>query len=288
MVERIANNASTTLNGSISNSTTTVVVTSAVGFPTAGNFRAIVGGELMLVTGVSGNTFTVTRGIESTGATSHASGVNITHIITAGSMMQLLAESNPGPTTTLTTSDFSQINFSDAIATNGTGSVLLELPAQTGSPQFQWLSRAWTTGTITLCFDAFFPGKHLMNEVLFGFGFLETATNKVSWIGTNSDETDCRKFWMGYSQLPYYSFASGEQSLIPIPPRFWVRITNDGTNLTFKVSYNGLDWSTLHTELVTYYATTAYDAWCFGGIAYQNSTAWPSIFLRLLSCVEAP
>jgi hypothetical protein len=288
MTERISNNASTTLNGTINNSTTTIVVTNATGFPPSGNFRIIIGGELMLVTGVSGNTFTVTRGIEGTAPASHASGLNITHILTAGSMFQLLAENGGGPTTTLTVSDFTQHNFTDAITTNGTGSVLLEIPAQVSGGQYQWLTRPWTTGSVTLCFDQFFPGKHLMNSVVWGIGFLETSTHKVACLGTNSDETDTRKFWSFNTQLPYYSYASGEQSLIPIPPRFWMRISNDGTTVMFEVSYNGVDFARLHSELVSDYATSAYNAWCFGGICYQNSTDWPSIKLRLLSCVEAP
>lgn len=90
MAELLANNASTTLNGGINNSTTSVVVTSATGFPVTGNFRVIVDSEIMLVTGVSGNTFTVTRGVESTGAVSHSSGANITHILTAAGLAQFI------------------------------------------------------------------------------------------------------------------------------------------------------------------------------------------------------
>lgn len=82
--EKFANNAQTTLNGTINNSTTSVVVTSATGFPSSGNFRIRVGDEIMLVTAVSGTTFTVTRGSESTSAVSHISGVTVTHIITKG------------------------------------------------------------------------------------------------------------------------------------------------------------------------------------------------------------
>jgi hypothetical protein len=86
VTEQFVNNASSTLNGSITNSATSLIVTSASSFPTSGNFRIIVDNEIMLVTAVSTNTFTVTRGYESTTGVSHNSGVPVTHIFTAGAL----------------------------------------------------------------------------------------------------------------------------------------------------------------------------------------------------------
>jgi hypothetical protein len=85
-VEQFANNASSTLNGAINSSVTSLVVTSATGFPTVGNFRLLIDSEIMLVTAVSGTTFTVTRGIEGTAAASHSNGATVTAILTAGSL----------------------------------------------------------------------------------------------------------------------------------------------------------------------------------------------------------
>lgn len=70
MSEYLANNAITTLVNSINSSITSIVVASASGFP-AVNFRIVIDEEIMLVTAKSGNTFTVTRGVESTTAISH-------------------------------------------------------------------------------------------------------------------------------------------------------------------------------------------------------------------------
>lgn len=92
--EQYANSAKTTLNGAINNSTTTVIINSATGFPTSGNFRILVEAEIMLVTAVSGNTFTVTRGVESTTGASHADGLNVTHILTSASLKALFAQFN--------------------------------------------------------------------------------------------------------------------------------------------------------------------------------------------------
>lgn len=92
-MEQYANNASTTLNGAIDNSTTSVVVSSATGFPSSGDFRIKIDNEIMLVTGVSGTTFTVTRGVESTAAASHGNGVDVHHILTKASLLKLIEES---------------------------------------------------------------------------------------------------------------------------------------------------------------------------------------------------
>lgn len=91
-IELFVNNARTTLNGSITNSATTLVVTDASAFPTSGNFRLLIDSELMLVTGVSGTTFTVTRGAESTTAASHTSGVTIACILTKGALDNLRSD----------------------------------------------------------------------------------------------------------------------------------------------------------------------------------------------------
>jgi hypothetical protein len=94
-IEQFANNAASTLSSSINNSVTSLTVASAAAFPAAGNFRIIVDAEIMLVTAVSTNTFTVTRAQEGTTATSHTSPAAVTHILTAGGLLQGIADGHP-------------------------------------------------------------------------------------------------------------------------------------------------------------------------------------------------
>lgn len=87
-VELLGNLGESTLSAAItSTSATTLTVTSATPFPAAvtgtSQFRVIVDSELMIVTNVSGTTFTVTRGAEGTTAATHSSLAPITHVITA-------------------------------------------------------------------------------------------------------------------------------------------------------------------------------------------------------------
>lgn len=91
-MELFANKPESTLAGSITNSATTLAVASASTFPTGGTFRIAIGDELMVVTAVSGTTFTVTRGAEGTTATSHTSGVTVSGVLTAGALAQYRAD----------------------------------------------------------------------------------------------------------------------------------------------------------------------------------------------------
>ena len=77
----VANGAvTTTLNGAINASTTTVVLTNAAQFPSTGTSFVLIGTEMIQYTGVSGNTLTgVTRGARGTTAASHSDGVTVTN-----------------------------------------------------------------------------------------------------------------------------------------------------------------------------------------------------------------
>ena len=82
LLEQFVNNAITTLDGSINSIVTTIDVADASLFPSTGNFRIVIDDELMLVTGVAGTTWTVTRAIESTIAGSHFDGDDVTDTAT--------------------------------------------------------------------------------------------------------------------------------------------------------------------------------------------------------------
>jgi len=70
----------TTLNGGIDASTTTIVLTSAVQFPSAGTSFVLIGTEMIQYTGISGNTLTgVTRGARGTTAATHSDGATVTN-----------------------------------------------------------------------------------------------------------------------------------------------------------------------------------------------------------------
>lgn len=91
--EVFANQPTTTLAGPQGTATTTWTVASSLTFPAAStgvsqfhiaDTATAASSELILVTNVSGSTWTVTRGAESTTPQSHAAGATITQVVTAG------------------------------------------------------------------------------------------------------------------------------------------------------------------------------------------------------------
>ena len=76
----VANPQTTTLNGAINSSTTTIVLTSSTNFPSTGTNHILIGTEEISYTGISGNTLTgVTRGVRNTTAATHSDGATITN-----------------------------------------------------------------------------------------------------------------------------------------------------------------------------------------------------------------
>ena len=99
-----ANCASSTINqsGGLNSSDLTVIISDVSSFPTSGDFLSTMWNEstfpdpcddpkaeIVKVTGVSGNTFTIERGQEDTTGKAHANGQTIAMLITAGTFEEL-------------------------------------------------------------------------------------------------------------------------------------------------------------------------------------------------------
>lgn len=82
---RYTNNPTTTLNGGIDNVVTTIVVTSALGFPNPGPYRVLIDNEIIQIGGGYGTTSWTNciRGAEGTSAASHSNLAPVTLIATA-------------------------------------------------------------------------------------------------------------------------------------------------------------------------------------------------------------
>lgn len=93
--EQFTNGPSTTLASTILLGATSLTVNDATGFPTTGNFRIRIDSEIILVTAVSGTTFTITRAQEGTTAAGHSGGATVTHVLTAGAL-EAFREDNIG------------------------------------------------------------------------------------------------------------------------------------------------------------------------------------------------
>jgi hypothetical protein len=95
----VANNAQTTLNGTITSAQTTITVADVSLFPTA-PFRITVDAEIMEVSSVNAGAkqFTVLRAQEGTAAAVHNSGVFVENRWTKGTYDELVAAINEART----------------------------------------------------------------------------------------------------------------------------------------------------------------------------------------------
>jgi len=87
--EEFTNDATTTLAAAVASGDLSIDVASATGFPTGPQFRVRVDSELLLVTALSGTTWTVERGWEGTTAAAHSTGADVTLVVTAEVMTEI-------------------------------------------------------------------------------------------------------------------------------------------------------------------------------------------------------
>lgn len=127
---RANDNASTTLNGSVTASDTTWVLADGSVFPSEGDFFLVCEGEIVLATARTTNTITVTRAQGGTTNVAHASGKTVRTIVTKEDIEGRLIENNllraapygvimTQAGTILTASDFTELN-------SGTGSSIVD------------------------------------------------------------------------------------------------------------------------------------------------------------------
>lgn len=167
-IEQFANNPVGTLNGAINNSVTSLVLSLIGNFPTSGNYRIKIDNEYMLVTGVSGTTLTVTRGIEGSSAASHVDQSAVYGVLTA------LALTTAFPQLGV------QNTFVDGqIIQSGSGHIGVDIKANGADI----IDLRDSSGTIRSSFDSSAYG--FVHQFTFGLALgtlATTGTDKTNWL----------------------------------------------------------------------------------------------------------
>ncbi len=130
--EQFSNFALSTLSNPLTSSSTTLTLSSTQNFPTVAPFRLTIQDsetstpEIVYVTAVSGNTYTITRGYEGTTAVAHVAGAEVANFVTAGDISDIY----PGvqPTVTSCPSSF-QGSYSVVQVNQSAGSCAITGPS---------------------------------------------------------------------------------------------------------------------------------------------------------------
>lgn len=279
--EQYGNNAVTNLNGTINDSTTSVVVDSVSQFPSDGNFHIKIDNELMLVTSISSLTFTVVRAAENTVAAFHSDNSEVALIVTKESFQRLAAdhipffgfEGTPGPLnsmtddsgTDLTSSDFAWINQGSATITDlGTSAgLLLKPPVGTGS-NLRIFKKSAPSTPYTV-YGAFSINLTIGSSVSHGgLCFRESGTGKVKLFALSSEDiagvdTPSQMGVGNYNSPTSFNSWDREADIGWNPHLTWLEMTDNGTNLIFRFSSNGLEFQEFHSETRGTFFTTAPD-----------------------------
>ncbi len=275
--EKFINAATTTLDGAINDSVTSITVTDGSIYPSEGDYRLSLEDEIVLVTHRATNVLTVVRGVDGTASASHSDDITIFVIITQGAIDQYVKDfidphafDRTGAHrlldingNTLTTSDFTELNV-------GTGTV--------SDDTWGGISHAMQFGATTniRLIHKSAPSTPYVVEahILHGFGLNASSSDNVNGIGWRESSSGKLTF-LGY-HIQFGSFvvrtdsptASGPASTTgpdtPARNDYWLRIEDDGTNLAYKVSADGLNYFEFHTELRGFHFDTGPNQliWC--------------------------
>lgn len=259
--ETLINNWQDQLNGSISDSATTITVDDATGLPTSGYFRVKIHNELILCDGRSGNDLSVVaRGLEGTAAAPHADNSAIVAVLTAGGLQRFLLdhrgvafqedstyrtvahqrfldESND----VLTVSDFTWVNQGGATATDINGAIYMTVPDE-ANPNLRMLVLPVPSA----------PWRALVKVNLgVGMGSLNNQGTQAGLILRESSSGKLITATARYGgRLAFLRFTNPttfdaviDTNLSFHENSIWLRIDDDGTNLAMRASDLGIGFT---------------------------------------------
>jgi len=283
MTERFSNQAVTTLSAAITMTTaTSCSVIDATAFPTSGNFRIKIDGEILLVTGVAGATFTIARGMEGTTPATHAAGASVIHLLTRGGLEARVANrfvsdlyaNKPtagvkgrlflptdglfleyddgsawhkyGPCRRLKAppeTGWTWVNQGTATATFTGSAVLVEDPADSNGSEYRLLLRPLSSGATKVVAALSFNG-------------ISSDSPRIGFCMRNPVDEDFTLWGLYHgttygSYVHYVHFSSlttveNEPTFggRPFPPQnlFWFKFDWSGDNKTYYFSMDGLNW----------------------------------------------
>jgi hypothetical protein len=275
--EQFANNASSTLNGAINNSVTSITVTDGSSFPSVGNFRLVCESEIMICTARSGNTLTVQRGQEGTTAASHADTTAIIHILTKNSFAQAFSDrvvidtwanlpsaglagrkfiATDSPLSALddgaawhyfcngfkvtppSLGDFSWVNQGTASSDTTKGGVIIKDAAGGGAHNIRALVKSIPSAPYTIVIG--FYGWFMLGQFsLLGPVWRNSSSGKIDMIRIGNDNTNLNFLWEHFDNATTHNSNVVQSQMNENGGQpFFIKLEDDNTNLKVYFSNN--------------------------------------------------
>lgn len=254
--ERWSNSATSTLNGAITAGATSLTITSGTTFPSSGDFRIVIGTEIILVTVVSGSTWTITRGQEGTTAAAHSNGATVELYLTSGSLdrsyqdgfrladypkNRLLDEG-----VTVTESSFTWLNQGSATCADADdGGLRMTMPQESFDLRGKYVTAPATPWKVTAFVQLGFGFKTWDGSGGSSCGIIgrESSTGKLYYL---LGRTDIHALWRMTNTSTFS--ADVDTFLENNESDFWLQLEDDGTDIKGHVSKNGYDWEEAFNE----------------------------------------
>ena len=303
MVKQIQhlNRAFTTLNETLTGSDTTITVTDGSVFPTDGDFYIAIGNELILVTARSTNDLTCVRGVEGTGGQTHANGDYVFAIATQEAFNQWAEEAMARPFrewnvghkimdssgVKLTSSNFTQGNWDSSTVTDNTwGGITIFADVDAASLELRTLFR-------TAPATPYQVTAHIQTPAGSGTGTASTtAMAGIAFrdsVGTGQMEVYGIRAESAFNHWHFTDWTAFDSSVAAVSGMNhrkdgWLRMRDDGTNLTGWCSVNGMNWVQISQIGRTSFLTNAPNQICFW--AHNGLTSGPKRPSTLLAWYE--
>lgn len=292
--EQFVNNAQTALDGGINASVTTITVTDGTVFPSDGDFRArIAESEVVLVTGRSGNDLTVVRGQDGTTAASHSTGASVDVPITANALKTYIDDAAGGVTgrqpsrlldvsgNVVNAASFTGVNMGTAsVADDSSGGITMTDPQTTGGNRLQVKTAPSTPYKITAKFVAGIGVRWGTAGTIFGLLFRESSTQE--FMLNYYEPNDMTHVGQYDNATTFNSFLVGELNTDGDSTWIWQQIEDDGTDLFFRISHDGINFLEVGSPSRTAFMATGPDqvGWSL------NSRGEANKLLHLKSWIE--
>lgn len=294
--EKFLNDASTTLNGAINQFVTSITVSDGSVFPSEGDYRLSLNDEIVLVTHRATNVLTVIRGVDDTVAAQHTDTTSLFAIFTQGAIDKYVKDfidPNAFDRTgvhrlldingnTLTKSDFTELNVGTGTVSDDTWGGLTHAMQFGAQPNVRAIFKSAPSTPYVL--EAHILTGLDANEAAENanmLGFRESSSGKLSFISYHYSTNA----FVQYVNNPTTSGPPNAPTTPDVPARadYWLRIENDGTDLTYLLSGDGLNYFQVHTESKTFHFDIGPDGLFWGGDNQGNEKE----MIHLLSWIES-